>query len=90
MKIARVTGNLTATVKDSQLTGHRLLVVDVEDGHGGVLEKSLVAADTCAAGPGDLVLLVQGSAARLPAGVTGIPVDATIIAIIDHMDVRTT
>lgn len=90
MKIARVTGKLTATVKDDQLSGQRLLIVDIEDGHGGVLEKSVVAADTCAAGPGDLVVLVRGSAARIPAAVAGIPIDAAIVAVIDHLDVKKT
>ena len=88
MKIARVTGTVTATAKDSKLSGLSLLVTDIEDGKGAVLERAVVAADTCAAGPGDLVLLVTGSAARIPSKVSGVPVDATIIAIIDHIDVR--
>lgn len=86
MKIARVTGSVTATVKDSKLSGVPLLLTDVQDGSGNVQEKSVVAANTCAAGPGDLVLLITGSAARLPAAVGGIPVDATIVAIIDHLN----
>ena len=85
MKIARVTGSVTATVKDSKLSGVPLLLVDIQDGHGRVQEKSVVAANICAAGPGDFVLLVIGSAARLPADVGGVPVDATIVAIVDHL-----
>lgn len=88
MKIARVTGSITATVKDSQFAGLKLLVTDVEDGSGKVLDKSVVAADTCSAGPGDMVLLTTGSAARLPASVAGVSVDATIVALIDHIDIE--
>lgn len=87
MRIARVTGTITATVKDGRLSGVPLVVVDIQDGAGAVLETGVVAADTCSAGPGDMVLVTTGSAARLPANVAGMPVDATIIAIIDHLDV---
>ena len=34
MKIARVTGTVTATVKDSCLVAHPLLIVDVQDARG--------------------------------------------------------
>ena len=50
MKIARITGTITATVKDAQLSGVRLLVADIEDGKNNVLEKSLVVSDTCSQG----------------------------------------
>ena len=87
MKLARITGSVTATVKDSGLSGTVLLICNVEDGGGAVLEKAVVAADTCGAGPGDLVLLATGSAARLPAPTSGLPVDATLVAIIDHINI---
>lgn len=87
MRIARVRGHVTATAKDSSLTGGALLVVDIEDGAGVVLDRSVVAADTLGAGPGDMVLIVTGSAARLPAAVGGIAVDASIIAILDDIKI---
>jgi ethanolamine utilization protein EutN len=86
MKIARVTGTVTASVKEARLTGLKLLVTNVEDGAGAVLETAVVAVDTCGAGVGDLVMLVSGSAARLPAAVAGIPVDTAVIAVIDHVE----
>ncbi|MEM9012560.1 MAG: EutN/CcmL family microcompartment protein [Pseudomonadota bacterium] len=86
MRIARVTGTVTATVKEAELTGKTLLIVDVEDGRGKVLTPALVAVDTCAAGVGDLVLLAEGSAARLPAALAGAPVDAAAVAVIDRVD----
>jgi len=85
MKIARVTGLVTATVKEQQLTGLKLLVVDVVDGSGDVLEKALVVADTCGAGRGDIVLVVSGSAARVPKHVAGLAVDASAVAVIDEI-----
>ena len=90
MKIARITGTLTATVKDPSLAGSKLLVVDIEDGASNVLERSLVAMDTCGAGVGDLVLLTTGSAARLRSGSGTLPLDAAIIAVVDHLEMAAT
>ncbi len=87
MKIARVTGTVTATVKEPSLAGSKLLIVDVEDGRGDVLERSLVAVDTCGAGVGDMVLLTTGSAARLSSGSGTLPLDVAIIAVIDHIEI---
>ncbi|MGI9418712.1 MAG: EutN/CcmL family microcompartment protein [Geminicoccaceae bacterium] len=84
MRLARVTGTVTATVKEPNLAGTKLLVVDVES--SDALQRSLVAADTCGAGVGDLVLLTTGSAARLSSGAGTLPVDVAIIAVVDHVE----
>ena len=85
MKIARVIGTATATVKADGLAGLKLLIVDVEDAHGKVLDPSRVAVDTVGAGRGDLCLMVEGSAARIPSAVAGVAIDAALIAILDHV-----
>lgn len=85
MRLALVTGTVTATVKDPQLVGMKLLLTDVIDGSGNVLDQALVAVDTCGAGKGDWVLIASGSAARMPASVAGKPVDYTIIAVVDDV-----
>ncbi len=87
MRLGRVTGTVTATVKNAGLTGFKLMVVDYVDGAGKVLDPARAAADTCGAGVGDTVLIVEGSAARLPAQATGVPVDAAIVAIVDQISV---
>lgn len=86
MRIARVTGTLTASVKPDALTGVPLVIVSVEDGNGVVLTEGVVAADVVGAGPGDLVLIAEGSAARLSSTLASAAVDAAAIAIIDHID----
>ncbi len=85
MRIAKVTGTVTASVKDSKLSGHKLLIVDIQDAEGNTLESSVVAVDSVGAGVGEMVLVVCGSAARIPAAVANIAVDATIVAIIDEI-----
>jgi ethanolamine utilization protein EutN len=87
MRIARVTGTATATVKAPGLNGKKLMVVDVVDAKGTVLEPARVAVDATGAGKGDLCLMVEGSSARLPATVAGLPVDATLIGIIDSVSI---
>ena len=88
MKLAQITGTVTATAKDAGLSSLPLLMCDVVDGRGTVLEPALVAVDSVGAGPGDLVLVTTGSAARLPARTTGLPVDAVITAIVDRVDIN--
>lgn len=85
MRLARITGTATATTKDARLVGQRLLLADLVDAKGASLETGHVLADSCGAGPGDLVLAVQGSAARMPEGMATLPVDFTAIAIIDRV-----
>lgn len=88
MKIGRVTGTVTATAKNPALVGGKLLVVDVTDGSGKLLEPGVVAVDTVGAGVGDQVLVVTGSAARIPAPVAGLPIDASIIAVVDRITLK--
>jgi len=88
MRLGRVSGTVHATVKDAQLTGRALLLVDVTDGSGKVLEPARIAVDTCGAGVGDVVMITEGSAARLPTGMAGAPVDAAIVAVIDSVSVE--
>lgn len=90
MRLALITGTITATAKDAQLVGHKLLLADIVDGAGKVLERAIVAADTCGAGVGDTVLITQGSAARLPSGVAAVPLDACVIAVVDHITLAKT
>lgn len=87
MKIGLVKGTVTATLKDPQLVGGKLLLTDIVDAKGKVLEAALVAVDTVGAGVGDRVVIVTGSAARQPAGVAGQPVDATIVGVVDGLSV---
>ena len=75
---ARVTGSVTATVKEAPLVGLKLMRCTPE-GDG----PELVAVDVVGAGQGDTVLIATGSAARIPAKTSGAPVDATIVAIVD-------
>ena len=87
MKLARVTGTVTGTVKDTPFSAQKMLLVDIVDAEGTVLEPAVVALDVCSAGTGDLVVVTLGSAARLPNQTSGVGTDATVIAIVDELTV---
>ena len=87
MQIGKVIGNIWATRKDEKLTSLKLLIVKPLN----VLDESdnkapLVAADIIGAGIGETVIMVGGSSARNATGDQTIPVDATVVGIVDGMD----
>ena len=52
------------------------------------VDKSpLVAADMIGAGVGETVIIVGGSSARNAAGDVSIPVDATVVGIVDDLEI---
>lgn len=85
MRLALVTGTVTATAKDASLVGGKLLLTNVIDGEDNVVDPAVVAFDTVGAGVGDKVLLSLGSAARLADGTSAMPIDASVIAVIDDV-----
>jgi microcompartment protein CcmK/EutM len=87
MRIARVVGTAVSTVKESSLVGHKLLLVRAADEHNQLTGEVFVAADIVGAGTGELVLVSEGSAARLSGTTTGQPIDAVIMGILDSLEV---
>lgn len=81
MLLCRVTGSTVMTVHAGGMGGAKLLVVRPE---GADARSSFVAVDIVGAGSGDLVLVAQGSAARVAQATASAPTDATIIGIVDE------
>jgi microcompartment protein CcmK/EutM len=94
MFLAKVTGSVVATQKVASMTGRKLLTVEplrVDPGNRDRLVptgRTVVVVDTVGAGQGELVLIVQGSSARLTPETEKLPVDATIIGIVDTVNVE--
>jgi microcompartment protein CcmK/EutM len=87
MFLARVVGNVVSTRKSEKLTGVKLLVVEPVDFAAQKSDgKPLVAVDSVGAGEGEVVLVVQGSSARLTDTSKDSPTDATIMAIVDYVE----
>ena len=82
MKVAKVIGNIWATRKEEKLAGLKLDVLT-----GKAERPPIVAADIIGAGVGETVLVVGGSSARSAAGDMSIPVDATVVGIVDDQEI---
>ena len=93
MFVAKVTGALVCTQKISSLVGFKLLVVepyrvDAKNRNSLVTTgRTLVAVDTLGSGPGEYVLITQGSSARLTPDTKNMPVDTVVVGIVDHVHV---
>jgi microcompartment protein CcmK/EutM len=88
MKIARVIGSTISTIKSPRVMDTKLLICKETDASG--MEEigiSYVATDLVDAGVGDLVLTCHGSAARQTNLTKETPVDAVIMAVLDHLEV---
>src|SRR5436305_7277804 len=94
MFLARVTGSVVATAKVEALTGRKLLTVEplrVDPAQRDRLAgtgRTFVVVDAVGAGQGELVLIVQGSSARLTPETEKLPVDCTIVGIVDTVNVE--
>jgi ethanolamine utilization protein EutN len=94
MFLAKVTGSVVATQKVSSLTGRKLLTVEplrVDPAKRDRLTstgRTFVVVDTVGAGQGEMVLIVQGSSARMTPETEKLPVDAVIIGIVDSVNVE--
>nr|WP_321465984.1 EutN/CcmL family microcompartment protein [uncultured Desulfobulbus sp.] len=87
MIVGNVVGNVWATRKEESLNGLKLMVVLPIDPVSGETRPCLVAADHVGAGVGETVLVTTGSSARQAMGKSGVPVDASIVGIIDQVDI---
>ncbi|MGA0093509.1 MAG: EutN/CcmL family microcompartment protein [Chthoniobacterales bacterium] len=93
MILAQVEGSIVATKKNPKMTGSKFLFVrplvvdkpDAKELRPGT--TTLVAVDSLGAGEGEVVLVVQGSSARLAGADKDSPVDAVVVGIVDTVDI---
>ena len=89
MYAGRVVGTVVCTRKEEKMNGFKMQVVQPvslltlqDEG------KPVVAIDAVGAGISEIVLVVGGSSARQTVMTTNKPVDATIMAIVDYIDIE--
>jgi microcompartment protein CcmK/EutM len=87
MLIGKVVGTVVATRKEAELKGSTLLLVRGMDLEGALTATLVVAVDAVGAGVGEVVLYASGSSARQTQVTKDRPVDATIMAIVDTIEV---
>ncbi|MBQ8164905.1 MAG: EutN/CcmL family microcompartment protein [Clostridia bacterium] len=82
MIIGKVVGSIVATRKNENLIGSKFMIVEPLKSMDCNLNR-IVAVDNVGAGIGEIVLVAQGSAARIGCGIDSSPVDAAIVGIVD-------
>ena len=83
MIIGKVVGSVFSTRKSDKLVGNKFMIVEpVEKMNAD--GNQIVAIDIIGAGIGELVMVAQGSAARIGCDMADAPVDAAIVGIIDE------
>jgi ethanolamine utilization protein EutN len=87
MQLAKVIGEVVSTIKDPNLTGTTLLVLQPLSAAGEDVGRTLVALDSVGAGVGERVFFVRGREAAFPFYPAEPPTDAAIVGIVDHWDV---
>ena len=89
MELARVIGTVVASQKYEGLDGVKLLLVEALDERLEAHGDPFVACDyDQQAGPGDVVSWIGGREAALALPETFVPVDATIVSVVDDVNAR--
>lgn len=88
MQLARVLGEVVSIMKDPNLTGLKMLVLQPLAASGEAAGRTLVALDSVGAGVGENVFFVRGREAAFPFYPSEPPADATVIGIVDHWDLE--
>jgi len=87
VQLARVIGDIVVTIKDDNLHGLKLMVLQPLAPDGSAVGRTLVAVDAVGAGVGETVFFVRGKEASFPFYPTEVPTDAGIVGIVDEIDV---
>src|SRR6266849_1049122 len=93
MFIGRITGSLVSTQKVESMIGQKLLVVEplrLDEKDASSLKptgRTFITVDPLGCGEGQVVLCVQGSSARFTPETKTLPIDCTVIGIVDQVQV---
>lgn len=87
MFLARVTGEVVATIKHPHLGARKLLLVQPEPTAGRPVLPEVIAVDTVDAGVGDHVLVAdEGNAAAQVLAMPRGPVRTVIVGVVDSVE----
>ena len=86
MQMGVVVGRVTATKKDENLVGAKLLITQPIGLDGSANSSPIITVDTVGAGIGEQVIFVTGSMASRAIRNKEAPIDAAIIGIIDSLE----
>jgi len=88
MYLGRVVGCVWATVKNANLTGQRLLLIQPLTPELLSTGKRLICLDAMGAGAGELIYYVRGKEASFPFLPAEPAADATVVGIVDSIHLK--
>ncbi len=88
MKLCKVIGFATSSIKYEGLSPFKLLVLRTLDSNGQPSGDGFIAVDTFGAGLSDVVAVTTGVTATNAVNNKDLPVDAAVIAILDHVSIN--
>ena len=86
MYFGKVIGNVWATKKYEALFSLKMMIVQPISAELENLGEPIIAVDTVGAGPGEIVIYITASEAVIPLPVDFAPVDASIVGIVDTIN----
>jgi ethanolamine utilization protein EutN len=87
MLLGRIIGNVVCTMKDPALIGQKLLIVQPLDRKGRDKGRPVIALDAVGAGAGETIYWCRGKEASFPFLPADLPTEATIVGIVDSVNI---
>jgi len=87
MLLGRIIGNVVCTMKDPALLGQKLLIVQPLDRKGRDKGRPIIALDAVGAGAGETIYWCRGKEASFPFLPADLPTEATIVGIVDSVNI---
>jgi ethanolamine utilization protein EutN len=88
MKMVKVIGSVTSTVKLDHLSGFKLMLVQAIDLERKGKKEYYVAVDTVGVGEGEIALMVTGSTSRQTGATKGKNIEGALVAKVDRIDLE--
>ena len=88
MKLCKVVGFATASIKREGLSSYKLLILKPIDDSGRPTGEAFLAVDAVGAGLSEVVAVTTGAPALNAVTDKSLPVDAAVIAICDNVTIN--
>lgn len=87
MHLGRIIGNVICTMKDPALIGQKFLIVQPLDRKGRDRGRPVIALDAVGVGAGETIYWCRGKEASFPFLPANLPTEATIVGIVDSVNI---
>ena len=88
MQLGKIIGTIWATRKYEAVNGYKMQFVQPINSKMKKIGDPIIALDTVGAGPGEIIYYVTASEAVIPLNVDMAPVDASIVGIVDSINLE--